>query len=100
MQVPANGAMVEFLTEYVRGVVEADRKDPGVKKLQGAIWERGYASGDLKSTVYDDVAPAFRRMQEAGKQICIYSSGSRKAQRLLFQYVFCYTIVLPSFSCL
>ena len=30
--------------------------------------------------------PACKRIQDAGKQVCIYSSGSRKAQRLLFQY--------------
>ena len=76
----------DFLANYVTDIVAADRKDPGVKKAQGAIWEDGYRRGDLKSIVYDDVPPAFERLKDAGKHVCIYSSGSRKAQRLLFQY--------------
>ena len=86
LKVPSNGELVAFLTKYVQDIVAADRKDPAVKKAQGAIWESGYTSGALKSIVYDDVAPAFQRIKDAGKHVCIYSSGARKAQRLLFQY--------------
>jgi methylthioribulose 1-phosphate dehydratase/enolase-phosphatase E1 len=86
LEVPSNGELVAFLTKYVQDIVAADRKDPAVKRAQGAIWEAGYRSGALKSEVYSDVAPAFQRIKDAGKHVCIYSSGSRKAQRLLFQY--------------
>ena len=86
LKVPSNGEMVAFLTKYVQDMVAADRKDPAVKRAQGAIWEAGYRSGALKSEVYSDVAPAFQRIKDSGKHVCIYSSGSRKAQRLLFQY--------------
>ena len=61
-----------------------DRKSPGLKALQGLIWQDGYKSGELKGQVYPDVPPAFKRWRAGGLDIYIYSSGSVLAQRLLF----------------
>ena len=36
------------------------------------------------TSVYADVKPAFERWTKAGAQLCIYSSGSVQAQKLLF----------------
>ncbi len=37
-------------------------------------------------SVYDDVAPAMRRLREGGAQLYIYSSGSIEAQKLIFGF--------------
>ena len=37
-------------------------------------------------SVYADVKECFERWTAAGKKICIYSSGSVAAQKLLFSY--------------
>jgi enolase-phosphatase E1 len=62
-----------------------DRKSPGLKLIQGLIWEGGYDAGELRGQVYPDVAPALRRWHGAGRVLAVYSSGSELAQRRLFQ---------------
>jgi enolase-phosphatase E1 len=70
--------------EYVEWLMDRDRKSPGLKLLQGQIWEQGYRSGELHGDVFTDVEPALRRWRDAGIVVAIYSSGSELAQRLLF----------------
>jgi enolase-phosphatase E1 len=74
------------VTRYALWLMDRDRKATGLKSLQGIIWKAGYDSGELKATLYDDVAPAIHRWTEAGKRVCIYSSGSILAQKLLFAH--------------
>ena len=69
---------------YVRWLMDRDRKSPGLKELQGLIWEDGYRAGQLRGVVWDDVPVAMTRWREAGLLIAIYSSGIERAQRLLF----------------
>jgi enolase-phosphatase E1 len=69
---------------YVEWLMDRDRKSPGLKLLQGHIWEQGYRAGSLRGEVFPDVAPAFRRWRDDGVPVAIYSSGSQLAQRLLF----------------
>jgi enolase-phosphatase E1 len=69
---------------YVEWLMDRDRKSPGLKLLQGYIWERGYRSGALKGEVFPDVAPAIRAWRASGIGVAIYSSGSVLAQQLLF----------------
>jgi enolase-phosphatase E1 len=76
-----NDAMVA----YVEWLMDRDRKSPGLKLLQGDIWEEGYRSGELRGQMFADVAPAIRRWQAAGMRVAIYSSGSELAQRRLFE---------------
>jgi enolase-phosphatase E1 len=64
--------------------MDRDRKSPGLKLLQGRIWERGYDDGTLVGEVFPDVPPAFEHWHSAGIDIAIYSSGSVLGQRLLF----------------
>src|SRR5262245_11971395 len=64
--------------------MDCDRKSPGLKALQGLIWQEGYESGELRGQVYPDVPPAFNRWRQDGLEIYIYSSGSVLAQQLLF----------------
>jgi enolase-phosphatase E1 len=69
---------------YGQWLIARDSKCTPLKELQGKIWQQGYASGELKGEVYPDVPMAFERWKRQGKKICIYSSGSVLAQRLLF----------------
>lgn len=75
---------VEELAAYVHWLMDQDRKATPLKSLQGKIWQAGYIAGELHSQVFKDVPPAFERWSEQGKDICIYSSGSVLAQKLLF----------------
>jgi len=72
------------LVAYVEWLMDRDRKSPGLKRLQGLVWQRGYRSGELKGDVFDDVPPALEGWRNAGVRVAIYSSGSILAQRLLF----------------
>ena len=73
------------LEAYLLWLMDRDRKSPGLKLLQGRIWEEGYRDGLLKGQVFPDVAPAIQRWRRAGLDVAIYSSGSVLAQRLLFE---------------
>jgi enolase-phosphatase E1 len=72
------------LARYVEWLMDCDRKSPGLKRLQGLVWERGYRDGVLKGDVFADVRPALERWHKRGIKVAIYSSGSALAQRLLF----------------
>jgi len=75
---------VESLVAYARWLMDRDCKSPGLKLLQGFIWEQGYRAGILHGDVFPDVPEAIRRWRDAGLSVAIYSSGSELAQRLLF----------------
>lgn len=75
-----------LMAEYVEWLIALDRKSTGLKSLQGKIWREGYENGSLRSQVFPDVAPAFRRWSERGLRISIFSSGSVLAQQLLFAH--------------
>jgi enolase-phosphatase E1 len=64
--------------------MERDQKVTPLKTLQGLIWEDGYRSGELVSHLYPDVAPAMRAWHARGLKLYIYSSGSVRAQRLIY----------------
>lgn len=71
--------------DYAHWLMARDRKSTALKSLQGKIWKSGFESGELKGTLFDDVPSALERWSERA-HAAIYSSGSREAQRLLFQY--------------
>jgi enolase-phosphatase E1 len=72
---------------YARWLIAKDSKCTPLKTLQGKIWQRGFANGELHGEMYPDVALAFERWRQQQRQICIYSSGSVLAQQQLFQSV-------------
>ncbi|MGD9588925.1 MAG: acireductone synthase [Pyrinomonadaceae bacterium] len=74
------------VSDYLKFLIEQDRKSTPLKSIQGMIWKTGYDSGEIVSPVFDDVPPAFKRWKDAGKRIGIYSSGSVLAQKLLFRH--------------
>ncbi|CEP63102.1 putative acireductone synthase UTR4 LALA0_S07e02432g [Lachancea lanzarotensis] len=75
---------VDDVVAHIRSLVSQDIKDPVLKELQGLVWLNGYASGEITAPVYTD---AINYIQTTEKPVYIYSSGSVKAQKLLFQYV-------------
>jgi 2,3-diketo-5-methylthio-1-phosphopentane phosphatase/methylthioribulose-1-phosphate dehydratase len=76
--------ILEWCIENVLWQIRHNRKTGSLKQLQGHIWRSGYASGELKGQIYDDVVPCMERWISQGSKIFIYSSGSRQAQRLIF----------------
>ena len=68
----------------IRWHMSNDRKTTALKSLQGKIWRHGYATGELRADVFDDVPAALRRWQQRAVPVYIYSSGSVEAQKLLF----------------
>jgi enolase-phosphatase E1 len=77
-------AQRRLVEEEVLRLMDADAKTTGLKRLQGMIWEAGFASGELQAHVYDDVPPALKAWTRSGLDVRIYSSGSIQAQRLFF----------------
>jgi enolase-phosphatase E1 len=71
---------------YARWLMARDRKSTGLKALQGLIWEEGYAGGELRGHVFADVPPALAAWRAAGVRLRVFSSGSRRAQQLLFAH--------------
>ena len=76
----------DSLLEYITSLVNNDIKDPILKSLQGFIWKLGYENGELMAPVYEDSIEFVKDMSKT-KKIYIYSSGSIKAQILLFGHV-------------
>ncbi|TGK23048.1 acireductone synthase [Leptospira yasudae] len=76
----------QSLSDYCKHLVSVDRKSGPLKEIQGRIWKKGYESGELKSTMFEDVSDFLNRIQTAGKRAAVYSSGSVQAQKLIFEY--------------
>jgi enolase-phosphatase E1 len=76
------GALADQLERWS----DEDRKATPLKALQGMIWARGYASGELTAHVYEDAVRALRRWSGHGLPVHVYSSGSIAAQRLYFKH--------------
>lgn len=77
---------VEGLIEVLQRWIDEDRKEGPLKALQGMIWEQGYHSGELKGHVYPDAADYLQRWHDRGLRLFVYSSGSVKAQKLIFGF--------------
>lgn len=85
----AEGLPTETTDDLIQGLlswIEADRKHPALKTLQGLIWAEGYVSGRFKGHIYPDVVPALEAWKQQGLRMGVYSSGSVAAQKLLFGY--------------
>ncbi|MFQ6537960.1 MULTISPECIES: acireductone synthase [Aphanothece] len=70
--------------DYLQLLIRQDRKLPALKELQGLIWAQGYANGELRSPLFADVPSALERWHHQGLVLAVYSSGSVKAQQLLY----------------
>ncbi|MDX5329459.1 MAG: acireductone synthase [Marinobacter sp.] len=77
---------VEGLIDVLQGWISEDRKEGPLKALQGMVWEQGYHSGELKGDIYPDAADYLQRWHDRGLRLFVYSSGSVKAQKLIFGF--------------
>lgn len=66
--------------------MDEDKKVTPLKNLQGMIWEDGYKTNRFQGHVYDDVPANIKKWHDTGIPVSIYSSGSIKAQKLLFSH--------------
>lgn len=66
--------------------MDEDRKVAPLKRLQGAVWDAGYATGVLKGHIFPDALAALRRWNAAGVRCHVYSSGSAHAQIQFFRH--------------
>ena len=76
----------ESVTNYLKFLIDVDRKSTPLKTIQGKIWQEGYESGALRSEMFADVPRAFESWESENKRIAIFSSGSILAQKLIFKY--------------
>ncbi|HET8850349.1 MAG TPA: acireductone synthase [Marinobacter sp.] len=77
---------LEGLISVLQDWIREDRKDGSLKALQGMVWEQGYQSGELKGHIYPDAADYLKRWHDRGLRLFVYSSGSVKAQKLIFGF--------------
>ncbi|MEM6533113.1 MAG: acireductone synthase [Myxococcota bacterium] len=77
-------ADIERVIEIMLDWIARDRKVTALKDLQGHIWTAGYLSGAFKGHIYEDAVAGLRRWHSKGIRLFVYSSGSVKAQKLLF----------------
>ncbi|CAM2065430.1 acireductone synthase [Sulfidibacter corallicola] len=66
--------------------IDEDRKVTPLKALQGLIWEKGYRDGDYQAHLYEDAHRHLERWSKSGLDLYIFSSGSIKAQKLMFEH--------------
>jgi len=79
-------ASLQTVIETLESWIDQDRKITPLKTLQGLVWEKGYRDGNFTGHVYDDAVAGLKRWKERGLALYVYSSGSVKAQQLLFGY--------------
>lgn len=77
---------LEETIEQLQQWIDQDRKVTPLKSLQGMLWEAGYRSGDFRGHVYEDAVRNLRQWHHSGIRLFVYSSGSVKAQQLLFGF--------------
>jgi len=76
----------EGLIDVLQGWIREDRKETSLKALQGLLWQKGYEDSAFKGHVYPDAADYLRRWHDQGLRLFVYSSGSVKAQKLIFGF--------------
>ncbi|SEQ98107.1 enolase-phosphatase E1 [Amphritea atlantica] len=79
-------ADLETLIRAFLGWIEQDKKVTALKTLQGLIWVAGYEQQDFTGHLYDDAYEYLQKWQQQGLKLYVFSSGSVKAQKLLFGY--------------
>lgn len=77
---------VEGLIDVLETWIREDRKETPLKALQGMLWEQGYQQGAFRGHIYDDAAEYLQRWHDRGLRLFVYSSGSVKAQKLIFGF--------------
>lgn len=77
---------IEALIKTLQAWIREDRKSTPLKALQGMVWEQGYQQGELEGHIYEDAAQYLQHWHDRGLRLYVYSSGSVKAQKLIFGF--------------
>jgi enolase-phosphatase E1 len=80
----AADSSVDEVVAVLHGWMDEDRKIAPLKTLQGLVWQRGYADGDLVTEFFPDVVPALRAWHDQGLDLAVFSSGSVAGQVAAF----------------
>ena len=77
---------IEGLIAVLLSWIREDRKETSLKALQGMLWQKGYQEGAFTGHIYPDAADYLQRWHDRGLRLFVYSSGSVKAQKLIFGF--------------
>lgn len=77
---------IEGLIGVLLDWIREDRKETSLKALQGMLWQKGYQEGAFRGHVYPDAADYLQRWHDRGLRLFVFSSGSVKAQKLIFGF--------------
>jgi enolase-phosphatase E1 len=64
--------------------IKQDKKITALKALQGIVWEYGFRNNEFKGDLYEDAYRNLQKWHQQGIKLYVFSSGSIKAQKLLF----------------
>ena len=76
----------QALENYWQLLIQTDRKATSLKDLQGHLWAEGFQKGDIKADLYPETITSLKRWKKEGLKLAVYSSGSIKAQQLLYAH--------------
>ncbi|OHU91795.1 MULTISPECIES: acireductone synthase [Pseudoalteromonas] len=79
-------ASIDEVIAALLGWIKADKKVTPLKQLQGYIWQSGYEEGDFTGHLYPDAYEFLCAQKANDVALYVYSSGSVKAQQLLFAH--------------
>lgn len=77
-------ANLDEIIEILMTWIQADKKKTSLKALQGIVWEDGFKNNEFKGHIYEDACNNLEKWHQQGIELYVFSSGSVKAQQLLF----------------
>jgi len=77
---------VDCVVQELLKWIDEDRKATALKELQGLVWEDGYRQGHFTAHFYEDAYARLKAWQDESVPLYVYSSGSVKAQELMFEH--------------
>jgi enolase-phosphatase E1 len=77
-------ASIDCVIAQLLDWIKEDKKITPLKTLQGFLWEHGFKNRDFKGHLYEDAFNKLKDWHELGIKLYVFSSGSKKAQKLLF----------------
>ena len=79
-------ANIDEVCEQLTQWIDQDNKATPLKAIQGYLWQQGYEHKDYYGHLYPDAYQKFTEWYKQGLLLCVFSSGSVKAQKLLFAH--------------
>lgn len=83
-EISKSDADLETVINTLLTWIKEDKKITPLKTLQGFIWEDGFINNHFQGHLYEDAYQNLVKWYEAGIKLYVFSSGSVKAQKLLF----------------